>query len=162
MLRDLTMGSFVLGLGLATSVACGGATSDEPTDEPGETKVQAQVVGTVTLREGNCMPVTTPEHCRVRGLTARVEAYRVIHLANDDKSSSRFVVPPGMTPVQTTTSDADGRFSFVLPEGRYTILTFYEGSWYPESWGSGGEWAGVEVNAAWLEDLDLQINRASE
>ena len=143
----------LLAFGVLGSVACSGASNDEP-EKP---TVPAKVVGTVTLREGDCMPVTTPERCRLSRLATRVEAYAVIRAPMDGK-----LVPAGVTPVQTTASDAEGRFSFVLPEGRYTIITFYDGAWYPTSQRSDGEWAAVEVNAAWLEDVTLEIDLATE
>jgi hypothetical protein len=37
-----------------------------------------------------------------------------------------------------------------------------DGRWLALLWRSDGEWAGVEVNAAWLEDVALEINRATD
>lgn len=159
MLRDLAPRFF--GLCLVTVVACGGAVKDGSNDQPGKITIEAKVIGTVTLREGDCMPITTPERCRIKGIATRVEAYGVIHLEKGSPSSRDFVPAPGTKPVATTTSDADGRFSMVLPEGRYTIVTFYDGEWYPRRYGEG-EWAAVEVNAGWLEDVKIVINRATE
>lgn len=154
MFRELGCSSFVL---LVTSLAaCGGSAADDRA----EPVIEAEVTGTVTLTEGDCMPVTTPERCRVRRIATRVEAYRAIRL-DQQTAATRFAVPPNTKPVRTTTSGEDGRFSLVLPEGRYTIITFYEGSWYPISSTGDGEWAPVEVNAAWREDIEISIDRAT-
>ena len=140
--------------------ACSGSVGDSPGgDSPARAK-QADVSGTVTLREGDCMPVTTPERCRLRPIATRVEVYPVIRLQKAGRNEPNQLVP-NAKPVATTMSDADGRFALTLPEGRYTIITSYEGGWYPVVIGEDGEWAAVEVNAGWREDVELLINRAT-
>ena len=158
-MRHDLLRSSLAALSIASSLACGRTVDDDGSSTPA---TEAPLVGTVTLGEGDCMPVTTPERCRVRGIATRVEAYAMIRLEKGPRSSYTFAVPPNVKPVRTTTSDAEGRFSLVLPEGRYTVLTSYAGEWYPSTVSSDGQWAPVEVNAGWLEDLNLVINRATD
>ncbi|MDB4943629.1 MAG: hypothetical protein JWP97_3163 [Labilithrix sp.] len=150
MFRDLTT------MILAGALAAGcGSTDENATSAPAPI---APVVGTVTLREGDCMPVTTPERCRTRPLATRVDAYPVLEMVGHGR---RDAVPAGARPTATTLSDEGGRFGFRLPEGRYTILVSDDGVLYPPA-NSDGEWAPVEVNTGWLEDVTIVVDRATD
>lgn len=134
-------------------LACGGGVTDAPSDTSPRLAI---VRGMVTLTDGDCMPITTPERCRVSTPVVTVQAFPVIELVDGELPHE-----PSGTVVAEIRSAPDGTFEMSLPEGRYTLLTHYEGEWYPRRWTSDGEWAPIEVNQAWVETARIDIYRAS-
>lgn len=130
-------------------VACGGSTAEDGSIESGE---QAVVVGTVRLRTGDCMPVTTPERCKVTPVSRRVVAF-----------DARKTDPDESTPERgSAVSGADGHYELHLPPARYSLfLEEPPGSWYANSW-TNDFVALVELENGEQLQRDLTINYATD
>lgn len=153
--ESIVVRAAALGASLVVIAGCGG--SNETTQDTTSEARIAQIVGTTRIREGDCMPVTNDQICRIRPLSTRVVVFPVIRLGTPHV----FQPPEGTSPIAETTSDANGFFSIRLAEGDYTIVANADGEWFPIEW-SHDEWAPVDVNADWTTDLDLILNHATD
>jgi hypothetical protein len=163
--RVVRHGILVFGL----AAACGGESIVEmapekvTTDSGSSTPAALTTVrGGVRLREGGCMPPTTPETCRVRPLSTVVAAYDVLRVIHSERGTT-FPDPSTGVLRASTTSALDGTFDLRLPPGRYTIIAEYQGQWWPHSWTSTDDaWAGIDVGPNGVMDIDLLVNLAAD
>lgn len=136
--------------------ACGGELKN---DERGT------VFGDVTLVEGDCMPVTTPERCRVSKVSRRVIAFEPQRIEEQSSGGYEWPEPPPSAERGSVFSSAvDGSYELTLPVGRYSLyLEEPAGSFYARSYTSDGNWIElVEVRAGESVERDLEIDYATE
>lgn len=88
--------------------------------------------GTVSLMEGNCMPVVGPgstcRHCPVKR-TLKIYAYANYMQATPQNLGGMYT-SIGTTLIQEIQSDNDGFYQVTLPAGKYTIVSVEEGKLY--------------------------------
>ncbi|AKV03317.1 hypothetical protein AKJ09_09980 [Labilithrix luteola] len=137
------------------ALGCGGTVSEEESPAP-----LVEVHGTVTLKDGDCMPGVPPPPCSKHPISARVDVYEpVVSLT---RSESIRDGAPAVASFRTVSSDAQGRFSVMLPAGRYTILATYEQWRFPRPASPDGEWAPVSVEPNAPAELDLLLDLSSD
>ena len=113
--------------------------------------------GALTLRSGNCQPVSPP--CKVTPLPGvNVWLYEPVSADGNDIA---YPDVSDLDPLYETRSDSDGHYVIDAPAGDYTVLVDDEGHPY------AGSETGEVLRPAKIEKdktttLDLQINHAVE
>jgi len=120
----------------------------------------ATLSGTVTLREGDCMPPANPSFCLVSTPSRAVYLFPVQYF---DESSHVFPTTVGASPVAQTISDAQGHYSMPAPPGRWSVFVEDEGHLYSWSYESNDDAVDtVELVDGGATVFDITINHATE
>ncbi len=119
----------------------------------------ATLSGTVTLREGDCFPPTSPDTCHVSTPSRTVYLFPIQRVTGDDIIPSTIDVAP----VARTQSDDHGRYSMSAPPGRWSVFVEDLGHVYGEGYESNtGEIDAVELSEGVVTNFDILINHATE
>lgn len=103
----------------------------ETTKEENEGKVTITtgIWGTVSMLQGNCMPIVDPNvcsHCPAKRVV-RVYEYTMPNKAVPSNNSSIFYDSFSTQLIAETEADEDGFYQLNIPPGHYTIVTIEEG-----------------------------------
>jgi hypothetical protein len=134
------------------SLAAAGCANEITTlDSPGHLE------GSLTLKSGNCMPVSPP--CKVTPLSGvTVWLYEPIPAEGKD---TKYPDVSDFSPLYEARSDSDGHYAIEAPAGDYTVLVDDEG--YPYAGATdGGVLRPAHVEEERTTTLDLQIDHAVE
>jgi len=137
------------------ALACKKATTDSPLDScnlaetktinSGKVSITSGVWGTVSHRQGNCMPTaskqgTTCLECPMQS-QVRIYAYTTFQNAKPATSGSPYFDSFSTTLFKTVNTDTQGFFQAQLPDGKYTIALVQQGKLYASMFdGQGGVW----------------------
>jgi hypothetical protein len=95
------------------------------------------VWGTVSFREGNCMPGYNRRSCKEGPVRRTVQAFaatRVSEATKADPILNGFFTSFTTAKIAETVSDSDGFFQLSLPPGTYTLVVVEEGKLYARSY----------------------------
>jgi hypothetical protein len=106
----------------------------DKTLEENESKVTISkgIWGTVSMLQGNCMPIVDPNvctHCPVKR-TVRVYEYTMPSKAVPYNNSTIFFDSFQTQLIAETEADEDGFYQLDIPPGQYTIVTLEQGKIY--------------------------------
>ena len=118
------------------------------------------VHGTVSSKEGNCMPVVQPgsntcTHCPV-SRTLRIYAYTRTQDAVAAAGKPQFFQQVRTTLVREISSDADGFYQAELPPGQYSVLILENGLLHAPVMDVNGGLNPVTISAE-RQKLDLMM-----
>jgi len=136
----------------ALMLGCGGMTTSP--------EATATLTGTLTLREGDCMPPTNPTFCKISTPSRAVYLFPVQHF---DESAHAFPTSIDAAPVAQTTSDGQGRYTMHAPPGRWSVFVEDQGHLYANEYSGPDD----DINAVDLADgetstFDVTINHATD
>ena len=104
------------------------------TEKDNEKKVSITtgVWGTVSCREGNCMPGVGPSKCKENPVqrTVRIYAYTLLSQATVSQGDSRFYDAFSTPLIKETEADSQGFFQAELAPGQYTLTVIENGKLY--------------------------------
>jgi hypothetical protein len=112
--------------------------------------------GRVVLIEGDCMPVTTPERCRISYPSRRISVREPATL--DDMVGTYLVTSRPL--VAATTADERGFYEVQLPPGTYSVFVEDGGREYCNRFGGQLEACQVTVGEG-IKEHHIQIDHAS-
>lgn len=159
---------------LCLSFACKKAITNKQTDScnitetklanSGKVTISSGIWGTVSHRQGNCMPsfgtslTTTCMECPIQ-TQVRIYAYTTLQNAQPATTGSPYFDNFSTSLIKTINSDAQGFFQTNLPDGKYSIALAQEGKLYAAlSDGQGGIWP-VSVSQGKV-NMDLVFDTA--
>jgi len=125
-----------------------------------EPLITVGVFGHIILREGDCMPPTTPAGCRLSFVSRAMHIHQPAHLGDMDPNAPIYL--QNETPlVAVGHSGFDGFYEVALPPGMYSVFVEDLGRKYCNSFSGTGLVCPLEVGAGPVR-LDLWINHATD
>jgi len=108
------------------------------------------VWGTVSLMEGNCMPMVPPatntcKHCPVQRII-KVYPYTLIQNATSVPNTASFFESFNIPALAEITADANGFYEINLPDGQYSLALVENGKLYASGLDGQGGLNPVTIN----------------
>jgi hypothetical protein len=158
---------------LILSVSCKKSKTPESVETCDIQKTQAQnsskvtitkgVWGTVSIRQGNCMPMVgpTPSTCTECAIQREVRIYAYTKSINATPATPVNGLYDSFNTqlIKTVTTDAQGFFQADLPDGKYTVVFVEDGKLYASTGDGQGGISPVEIQQTKV-NLNLVLNRA--
>ena len=123
------------------------------------------VTGTVTWLEGNQMPMVKSPNQKPDTLTSsqgipvtrKIKVYPLTNLADVQQANGLFQSVKG-EPVAEVSTDESGRYSLLLPSGRYSIFTEEEDGLFANNFDGDGNIAPLLIRKGEWIQKDIVIN----
>lgn len=133
------------------------------TQNSSKVSIAKGVWGTVSIRQGNCMPMVGPAastctECAIQR-EVRIYAYTKNTNATPAMPVNGLYDSFNTQLIKTVTTDAQGFFEADLPDGKYTIVFIEEGKLYAGTGDGQGGISRVEIQQAKV-NLNLVLNWA--
>ncbi|MFD2065495.1 hypothetical protein ACFSKU_01260 [Pontibacter silvestris] len=118
------------------------------------------VAGTLTLSEGNCMPIVDENStCKVYPVKRTVKVYPYTTMAEAGQNEHVYFTPQA-EPVATIESDAEGFYQASLTPGIYSVFIQENGKLYANSFDGQGGINPVQVQQRTVSNLNLKLDYA--
>jgi hypothetical protein len=138
-------------------LACGSRTTLGDDPAPGGAIDGGTITGVLTLREGDCMPPTTPQSCRHSFVSRDVYLFP-IQKAIGGNVPTMLDVPP----VARGHSDSNGRFTLRAPAGHWSFFAEDQGHLYANTIDGHNDIDPVDIVLNGVTAYAFEINHATD
>ncbi|PRY13244.1 hypothetical protein CLV24_106159 [Pontibacter ummariensis] len=122
--------------------------------------VTGGIAGTLTLKEGNCMPIVNRNSCKEYPVKRGIVLYPYLTLQDVEMKNYTFYTPISAKPLLTTETDAEGFYEIEMPAGVYSIFILEDGQLYANGLDGQGGINPVVVEAGSVNKVNLRLDYA--
>lgn len=119
--------------------------------------------GTLTRKEGNCMPGADPKttSCREYPIKETIRIYEYTRESDVTRDAERYITSINTKMLAITEADAEGFFQLYMATGKYSIINEYEGKLYCNITDNNGGLQPVTVGANAVSNLVTRVDEAT-
>ncbi|WP_018477264.1 hypothetical protein [Pontibacter roseus] len=123
--------------------------------------VDQGISGTLTLTEGNCMPIIDYTKCKEYPVKRKIMVYPYTTIQQASSREDFVYYTLATAPLATVESDATGFYEVRLAPGTYSVLIQEQGKLYANGSDGHGGINPVEVKSKEVSQLNLRLDFAT-